>query len=255
MKLIKSCSRGWTDEFLHERSTFYELAAILVEGGLSIVEEETDIPESSSDKILVDLKDIRHWLQGRIQHMKRLIVEKDREFTERLENELKLRRALELKDMELVYLHGKLEPGRTKNDNVHDFPMINQAEGDIFGLKSSVDQQLCNIKQKLEDEGERLIIERRTRKSCVSSPNLSFEFLDMERNGSPVFTDDMNTKSECSRPDKNVLMRPMSSDIDLLKEKVDLAFGRITIAEVLLLEKEWRWTVEKDVELILVKAS
>ncbi|KAL0382646.1 UNVERIFIED_CONTAM: hypothetical protein Scaly_0551900 [Sesamum calycinum] len=63
-------------EFLHERSTFYELAAILVEGGLSIVEEETEIPESSSDKILADLKDIRHWLQGRIQDMKRLIVEK-----------------------------------------------------------------------------------------------------------------------------------------------------------------------------------
>ncbi|XP_011084397.1 WPP domain-associated protein [Sesamum indicum] len=246
-------------EFLHERSTFYELAAILVEGGLSIVEEETDIPESSSDKILADLKDIRHWLQGRIQDMKHLIVEKDRELTERLENELKLRRALELKDMELVYLHGKLEPGRTKNDDIHYFPMINQgvqggpSEGDIFRLKTSVDQQLCNMKRKLEDEKERLTTERRTRKSRVSSPNLSFEFLDLERNGSPVFTEDVNPKSEFARPDKNILIRWMSSDIDILKETVDLAFGRMKIAEVLLLEKEWRWTVEKDVELILVK--
>ncbi|KAL0358687.1 UNVERIFIED_CONTAM: hypothetical protein Sangu_0718100 [Sesamum angustifolium] len=246
-------------EFLHERSTFYELAAILVEGGLSIVEEETEIPESSSDKILADLKDIRHWLQGRIQDMKRLIVEKDRELMERLENELKLRRALELKDMELVYLHGKLEPGRTKNDDIHDFPMINQAvpggrsEGDIFRLKNSVDQQLCNMKQKLEDEKERLTTERRTRESRVSSPNLSFEFLDLERNGSPVFTEDVNPKSEFARADKNILIRWMRSDIDILKENMDLAFGRMKIAEVLLLEKEWRWSVEKDVELISVK--
>ncbi|KAL0452183.1 UNVERIFIED_CONTAM: hypothetical protein Slati_1196400 [Sesamum latifolium] len=246
-------------EFLHERSTFYELAAILVEGGLSIIEEETDIPESSSDKILADLKDIRHWLQGRIQDMKRLIVEKDRELMERLENELKLRRALELKEMELVYLHGKLEPGRTKNDDSHDFPMIDEAvhggpsEGDIFRLKNSVGQQLCNMKQKLEDEKERLITERRTSKSRVSSPNLSFEFLDLERNGSPVFTEDVNPKSEFARPDKNILIRWMSSDIDILKENMDLAFGRMKIAEVLLLEKEWRWSVEKDVELILVK--
>ncbi|KAL0403455.1 UNVERIFIED_CONTAM: hypothetical protein Sradi_1986300 [Sesamum radiatum] len=247
-------------EFLHERSTFYELAAVLVEGGLSILEEETDIPESSSDKIMADLKDIRHWLQGRIQDMKRLIVEKDRELMERLENELKLRRALELKEMELVYLHGKLEPGRTKNADGHDFPMINEAvhggpsEGDIFRLKNSVDQQLCNMKQKLEDEKERLTTERRMRKSRVSSPNLSFEFLDLERNGSPVFTEDVNAKSEFARPDKNVVIRWMSSDIDILKENMDLAFGRMKIAEVLLLEKEWRWTVEKDVELILVKS-
>ncbi|KAL0382647.1 UNVERIFIED_CONTAM: WPP domain-associated protein [Sesamum calycinum] len=126
--------------------------------------------------------------------------------------------------MELVYLHGKLEPGRTKNDDIQDFPMINQAvsggrsEGDIFRLKNSVDQQLY-----------------------------------LERNGSPVFTEDVNPKSEFARADKNILIRWMRSDIDILKENMDLEFGRMKIAEVLLLEKEWRWSVEKDVELISVK--
>ncbi|KAI3470448.1 hypothetical protein Pfo_027111 [Paulownia fortunei] len=255
-------------EFLHQRSTFYELAAILVEGGLNIVQGE-DIVEDNCNKILSDLMEIRHWLQGRIQDMKQLIVEKDRELTERLENETKLQQALELKDRELVYLHEKLEPGQMKNEDIHDLPIGNQAiqdgatEGDIFKLKNSVDQQVSNIKQKLEDEKKILTTERRTRKSRVSSPNLSFEFLDKEINGSSVFKEDnsfgidrfpnIKHQSELSRPNQNVLIRGMSSDIDILKETLDLAFGRMQSAEVLPLEKQWRWTIEKDIESILVK--
>lgn len=244
-------------EFLHERSTFYELAAILVEGGLSIVQEETYILEGSSDKILSDLTEIRHWLQGRIRDMKRLIVQKDMELSERLANECKLREALELKERELGCLHEtKIEPERIKNneDEATD-------EGDISRLKSSVDQQVFNIKQKLEDEKKILTTERRTRTSRCSSPNLSFDFLDKEINGSSDDTclrierfSNANPMSESSRPnDQNVLIRRMSSDIDILKETLDLAFGRMHSVEVLPLEKQWRWTAEKDIESILVK--
>ncbi|PIN00380.1 hypothetical protein CDL12_27123 [Handroanthus impetiginosus] len=191
--------------------------------------------------------EIRDWLQGRIQDMKQLIVEKDRELTERLENESKLRQELELKDRELVYLQEKLEPGRTKDE-------------DISKLKSSVDQQVLNIKQKLEDEKKSLTTERRTRKSRLSSPNLSFDFLDKERNGSSVFSEgdsdrffNIKPQNELSRPNQNVLIRRMSSDIDVLKETLDLAFGRMQSAEVLPLEKQWRWSIEKEIESILVK--
>ncbi|KAK6144825.1 hypothetical protein DH2020_021645 [Rehmannia glutinosa] len=248
-------------QFLHDRSTFYELAAILVEGGLNIVQEETtDILEDNCNKILSDLMEIRDWLQGRIQDMKRLIVEKDRELTERLENELKLQQSLELKDREIFYLHEKLEPGRAKHEAIQD----GATERDISKLKSSVDQQVSNIKQKLEDEKKILNIERRMRKTRVSSPNLSFEFLDMERNGSPIFADDdslvtdrfsdVKPQSELSRPNnQNVLIRRMSSDMDVLKETLDLAFGRMLSAEALPLEKQWMCTIEKDIESILVK--
>ncbi|KAL6578042.1 hypothetical protein OROMI_010370 [Orobanche minor] len=224
-------------QFLHDRSTFYELAAILVEGGLDIVQEEkTDITEDNCNKILSDLTEIKSWLQGRIEDMKQLIVEKDRELMEKLENELKLQESLELKEKEILYLHEKMEqPGRGKND-------------DIFRLKSSVDQQVSNIKQKLEDEKKILGIERRNRKTRVSSPNLSFDFLDKERNGSPAFAENV------VRPNnQNMLIGKMSLDIDILKETLDRAFGRMESIEVFPLEKQWRCAFEKDVESILVR--
>lgn len=241
-------------EFLHERTLFYKLAAILVEGGLNIVQEETDILEGGGNEILSDLVEIRQWLKRRIQDMKQLIVEKDAELAERLENEAKLWQALDQKDSELVYLHETIKPGRTKNEEFHD----GDTDGDISKLKSSVDQQMLNIKQKLEDERKILISERRARKSRVSSRNLSFDFLDMERSGSLALKEDdkfdnTQPQSELSRLNQNVLIKRMSSDIDILKETLDLAFGRMQSDEVLPLEKQWRWTIEKDIESILVK--
>ncbi|XP_073033411.1 WPP domain-associated protein isoform X1 [Primulina eburnea] len=241
-------------EFLHERSTFYELAAILVEGGLNIVQEEMDILEGSCDKILSDLIEIRHWLQGRIQDMKRLIVEKDKELIQRSANESKLRQALELKERELVNMYEKLEPERFKNGT---------AEGDISELKSSVDQQMWSIKQKLEDEEKCLTSETKKRTSNISSPDLSFDFLynEISKNSGSVEESSsgidrfskIKLKSGLARPNQNILIRRMSSDIDLLKETLDLAFGKMQSAEVLPLEKQWRWGIEKDVESILVK--
>ncbi|KAG8390644.1 hypothetical protein BUALT_Bualt01G0105100 [Buddleja alternifolia] len=233
-------------EFLLERSTFYELAAILVEGGLNIVQEETDTLEGNTcDKILSDLMEIKNWLQGRIQDMKTLIIEKDRELTESTENESKLREELEIKERELAFLHEKLEPGQLKNE-------------DFRKLKNSVDLQVWNIKQKLEDEKKSLNTETRKRKSRLSSPNLSFDFLENEKSGNSFLTEGierfsfLKSKSELSGPDKN-LIRRMSSDIDILKETLDVAFGRMHSAEVLPLEKQWMWSIERDIESVLVK--
>ncbi|KAL2549493.1 WPP domain-associated protein [Forsythia ovata] len=257
-------------EFLHERSKFYELAAILVEAGLNIVQEETGVVEDNRDKILSDLMEIRHWLQGRIKDMKHLIIDKDKELTERLENELKLRQALELKERELVRLHEKLEPGRMKNDGFQDSLISNDEaiedraeEGDICELKNSLDRQVLNIKQKLEDEHKSLTIDTKKITSHVSIPDFSSGYIDANIPGNLGFEekefywDDKFSRIralvDSSRPEQNTLIRWMSSDIDDLKETLDHAFGRMKSAEVLPLEKQWRWTIEKDIESILVK--
>ncbi|KAH0679378.1 hypothetical protein KY290_021483 [Solanum tuberosum] len=63
-------SEAGSIEFLHERSKFYELAVILVESGLSIIQEETDFVESNREKVISDLTEMRHWLFGRIKKKK-----------------------------------------------------------------------------------------------------------------------------------------------------------------------------------------
>ncbi|CDP04354.1 unnamed protein product [Coffea canephora] len=188
-------------EFL-QRSKFYELAAILVDGSLNIVEEEEDIQETNRKKMLSDLTEIKHWLQRRIAEMRILIIEKDKELMERVENELKLRRAAELNARDLAYLREKLETERTKGADLPDYiPSSEEIEddraqgGDICELKSSVDQQVLNIKQKLEDEHQ--ILTRRIRG------------------------------------------RSSSFEIDILKGTLDLAFKMLQSAEVFPLEKQW----------------
>ncbi|XP_022893964.1 WPP domain-associated protein [Olea europaea var. sylvestris] len=248
-------------EFLHERSKFYELAAILVEGGLNIVQEKADDVEDNRDKILSDLMEIRQWLQGRIKDMKHLIVKKDKELTEKLENELKLRHSLELKEREILCLHEKLEPGRMKTEGLQDSLISNEAikdraiEGDICELKNSLDQQVLNIKQKLEDEHNSLKVDSKKITSHVSSPDICSGFTDEEIHGNSGFKEkEFFWDDKFSRiPEPNTLIRWMSSDIDDLKQTLDLAFGRMQSTEVLPLEKQWRWTIEKDIESILVK--
>ncbi|KAG6404658.1 hypothetical protein SASPL_136911 [Salvia splendens] len=143
-------------EFLHEQTTFYQLAAILVEGSVKILEEEedgTEILESSCSKMVLDLIDIRERLEGRIRDMKRLITERDREFCERLDNEIRLREALDLTERESVQLYDKIGPV-------------------IMKMMDSDDEQVLDIKQKLEDERMILDSEIRTRITQRSSPNL-----------------------------------------------------------------------------------
>ncbi|TKY46167.1 WPP domain-associated protein [Spatholobus suberectus] len=93
-------------ERLNEISKFYELAVMQLEGCLSIVHAETESSylESNHEEVLNDLRDIKDRLQWRLKESELAIVEKDRELTERLEKELQLRHALELKERQLVSL-------------------------------------------------------------------------------------------------------------------------------------------------------
>ncbi|KAF4361875.1 hypothetical protein G4B88_009247 [Cannabis sativa] len=200
-------------ERLNEISKFYELAVMQLEGCIKFVQEEPDIfilESNSEEDVLAGLAEIRDRLRGRLSESEMAIREKDRELTERLDSELKLRQALEVKEKELVSLRAKLKLEKTKSEGVED------REGEFCELKNSVDQQVWNIRQKLEPD------------QC----NELDESIDNEK------------------------VEQMGSDIDMLKETLDLAFGKmrnaITLSEVPI-EQQWRWGIEKDTVFILLK--
>ncbi|GAA0185382.1 hypothetical protein LIER_32670 [Lithospermum erythrorhizon] len=131
-------------EFLHERSKFYELSAILVESVLNIMQEEIDIIKNNGETIRLDLMEIEHWLQGRVKQTKSSLVEKDKELKDKIENELRLKEALDLKEKELIYLREKLEAEQSKRENeAEDFD-----ESIIF----SIDQHEHNRDDIIQDE-------------------------------------------------------------------------------------------------------
>ena len=212
---------------LHEISKFYELAVMQLEGCLKFVLEEADSSlESSDEEALGDLAEIRDRLEGRLIETELAIAEKDRELTERLENEMKLRHELELKERELESLRANLELERTKTDGIEEQVLGNLVSGDgnrdegFSELKDSVDQQVWNIKQQLDPEDEN-IDKRRYH---------GFESLRVEQ---------------------------MSSDMDILKETMGLAFEKmqnaIFLSELEPTEQQLGWTIEKAVIGILIK--
>ncbi|KAJ6357924.1 hypothetical protein OIU78_005705 [Salix suchowensis] len=212
---------------LHEISKFYELAVMQLEGCLKFVLEEADSSlESSDEEALGDLAEIKDRLEGRLRETELAISEKDRELTERLENEMKLRQTLELKERELESLRANLELVRTKTEGFEEQVLGNLVSGDgnrdeeFSELKNSVDQQMWNIKQQLDPDDES-IDKRRYH---------GFESLRIEQ---------------------------MSSDIDILKETMGLAFEKmqnaIFLSELEPDEQQLGWTVEKAVIVILLK--
>lgn len=215
-------------ERLNEISKFYELAVMQLEGCLKFVQEETGscILESNHEEVLEDLTEIRDRLQGRLKESELAISEKDRELTERIENELKLRQALEVKETELVSLRAKLELERTKSEGIEEFVLGNRVSGDedrdgeFCELKHSVDQQVWNIKQKLGPD---------------------YKLIDEERN----------------RGIDNKRIEQMGLDIDILKETLDLAFGKmqnaIFLSQMRPIEQQWKWSIEKDTISVLIK--
>jgi hypothetical protein len=209
-------------ERLNEISKFYELAVMQLEGCLKFVEEETDscILESNYEEVLADLKEIRDRLHGRLRESELAISDKDRELTERVENEMKLRQALELKEREVVSLRADLEIERKKSEGIEEF-VEDRDIGEFCELKNSVDQQVWNIKQKLGPD--------------------SYELIDEER----------------SKGIDNKRIEQMGLDIDMLKETLDLAFEKmqraIFLSEMGPLEQQWRWSVEKDTISICIK--
>lgn len=213
-------------ERLNEISKFYELAVMQLDGCIKFVQEEIDNynPESRHVEVLADLSEIRDRLQGRLNESELAIREKDRELTERLENELKLRQALELKERELDSLRTKNKIGRSRSDGVDQEHVIgnwlhgdeNSRDGEFCELKQSVDQQVWNIRQKLE-------------------PDSKFD----------------------KGKDQEKKIEQMGSDIDILKETLDVAFVKmqnaIISSEVAPIEHQWIWTVEKDTISIMLK--
>lgn len=205
-------------ERLNEISKFYELAVMQLDGCIKFVQEETDSYvnlESRHEEVLADLSEIRNRLQGRLNESEMAIREKDRELTERLESELKLTQALEMKERELVALRAENKLERTKSEGF-DQDQCDNRDGEFCELKNSVDQQVWNIRQKLE-------------------PDHKFDSKERDQ-------------------DKNI--EQMGSDIDILKETLDVAFGKMQNAissfEVAPVEQQWIWTIEKDTISIIL---
>ena len=210
-------------ERLNEISKFYELAVMQLEGCLKFVQDETDncVLDSDQEEVLADLTEIRDRLQGRLKESELAISEKDRELTERMENELKLNQALELKERELASLRAKLELERTKSEGIEEFVLGDEdRDGEFCELKHSVDQQVRNIKQKLGPD---------------------YKLIGEERN----------------RGIDNKKIEQMGLDIDMLKETLDLAFAKmqsaIFLSRIGPIEQQWRWSIEKDTIYVLIK--
>ncbi|CAA0402670.1 unnamed protein product [Arabidopsis thaliana] len=135
---------------LNAISIFYELAVIQLESCLSFVGQETDKLESNHEEVVRDLREIKDRLHHRLLETEIAILEKDRQLLEMSENQESLRNVLESKETELVHLQD-LERKRF-HSKIGDFIK----EDEFSELKSSVDQQVMNLRQKLETEYDEL---------------------------------------------------------------------------------------------------
>ncbi|EOA22145.1 hypothetical protein CARUB_v10002709mg [Capsella rubella] len=131
---------------LNAISIFYELAVLQLESCLSFVRQETDKLETNHEEVVRDLREIKDRLHHRLLETELAILEKDRQLLEMSENQESLRNVLESKETELVHLQD-LERKRFHN-KIGDFIK----EDEFSELKSSVDQQVMNLRQKLETE-------------------------------------------------------------------------------------------------------
>ncbi|CAB4300949.1 unnamed protein product [Prunus armeniaca] len=200
---------------LNEISRFYELAVMQLEGCLKFVRQETDscILESSHEQVLTDLTEIRNRLQGRLKESEMAIMAKDRELASLRSStaNLKLERRTKSEPVE-EYIFSNRMGGDDEEDDDDD------RDNELFcELKNSVDQQVLNIRQKLQPD---------------------YRFKDKEGNSEVV--EGINNKK----------IEQMGSDMGILKETLDLAFGKMQNAifrsEVGPIEQQWRWDVEKD---------
>ncbi|KAH1206682.1 WPP domain-associated protein [Glycine max] len=208
-------------ERLNEISKFYELAVMQLEGCLSIVHAETESSflESSHEEVLNDLRDIKDRLQWRLKESELAIVEKDKELAQRLENELQLRHSLELKERQLVSLgvsHGI----------------------EISNLKAENDETTRNEHGVGNGEGG----------FCELSTSENQQKLEPQH--------DMSSEVQNNGIVGRKKVEEMGSDIDILKQTMDLAFGKMQSAlfrcEMRSKEREWKLTIEKDVMSISI---
>ncbi|KAK4784195.1 hypothetical protein SAY86_018563 [Trapa natans] len=211
---------------LSEMSRFYELAIIQLEGCLKFVHEESEACgefEEGHQDLLIDLADIRNHLLCRLQESEMAISDKDRELMERAETEWRLRQALEIKEWEMESL-------RARREGFHE---SKEGELQLSELKNSVDQQVWNIRQNLE----------------VPEENHYHGF-------------DLDWETATPRDDRtgNRRIERMGLHISNLKETLDLAFGKMqssifSSSEAGPAEHQWRWAVEKDVTISVIRGS
>ncbi|XP_077251981.1 uncharacterized protein LOC143891243 [Tasmannia lanceolata] len=285
----KVCSKEGDLECLNEKSRFFE-AIMQLEWCLKFVQEGMDsstVENSHEHENLVsDFMETRDRIQSQLKETELAIAEKDKELTERMENEWKLRQALELNDEELSYMGAILKLERKKRERVRDFLFSNCVSGnndrvDFCELKNSVDQQFWSIKQKIEDVWAHLTNGMRNLNPSSSNTVKLESKLELGDEGICCLGDmDFSVMSEvqndgckenggydnyrnseievlnccpncCPRTAFNdVAFEQMGADVDILKEMLELAFETmdnvISLSKMGLLEQQWEETVEKE---------
>ncbi|KAM1141109.1 hypothetical protein ACFX19_041818 [Malus domestica] len=211
-------------ERLNGISRFYELAAMQLEGCLKFVRQETDsyTLESSYEQLLEDLSEIRTRLQRRLKESEMAIKAKDLELASLLRSSstnVKIERRTRSEPIEECILNNRL----SGDDDEDDGDGGDDRDNEFFSeLKNSVDQQVSNIRQKLEPDYK-------------------------DKEGNPEVVEGVNNKR----------IEQMGSDMWILKKTLDLAFGKMQNAifkfDVGPIEQQWRCTVEKDTMSILLK--
>lgn len=290
----KVCSKKGDLERLNEKSRFCELAIMQLEWCLRFIQEEVDIyvVESSQEreKLVSELTDTRDRIRKRLEETEFAIKKKDKELKERMENELRLRQALESKVGELASLRVTLELEKTKSDRVREFVHSNQIRGEdsdtgFCELKNSLDQQFWNIKRKLEDGRVHSTDEVQKLNGCSNTLKLEAGALEPEfelvgegscniddknfslksqevvqnhgckqtgflENDNDSRVEVLNCCVQTEVTDRNLEFEQMGTDIDILKEMLEVGFemmdNTISLSKVGLLEQQWEWSVEKE---------
>jgi hypothetical protein len=141
--------------------------------------------------------------------------------------------AIKDKDRELASLRANLnKPVRWKSDPLEEYMVSNRVSGDnddrdseFCELKNSVDQQVWHIRQQLEPAEYKL----------------------KGKEGNTEVLEGMNNKK----------IEHLDSDIGVLKQTLDLAFGKMQNAifgsEVGPIEQQWKGAVEKDTMSIVLE--
>ncbi|KAA0034726.1 WPP domain-associated protein isoform X2 [Cucumis melo var. makuwa] len=213
-------SREGVIERLHEISKFYELSVMQLDGCIKFVQEETDThnPETSHEEVLAGLAEIRNRLQRRLYESELAILQKDRELADRSESEVKLRQALEITERELVSSQEDLELERSRSAGSSN---LSPHEGED---DENRDGEFGEVKEKQEfgDDYEPKVKTKRNR--CINDV---------------------------------IRVEEMGSDIDILKETLDIAFGKmhsaILISEMGAIEQQVKSSIENDIISILLK--
>ncbi|PRQ58818.1 hypothetical protein RchiOBHm_Chr1g0363431 [Rosa chinensis] len=140
--------------------------------------------------------------------------------------------AIKDKDRELASLLANLnKPARSKSDPLEEYMVSNRVSGgnegrdsEICELKNSVDQQVWHIRRQLEPEHKL-----------------------KGREGNAQVVEGLNNKK----------IEHLDSDIGVLKETLDLAFGKMQKAifgsEVGPIEQQWQGAVERDTMSVLLE--